>query len=392
MKNEPLQILVADADRQYAELICQILRAEDEHRYLITVCHSGEAAIKLCRIQSYDCVLLEYQMPDMTGTTVMEQLRGVLDEKTPPVIIMAGARVREAATQSVRVQATDFLAKVDVNQYSVGRSVSNAVEKGRLRRGIQERRRELTLANQELERQAVEIQRFYHTVSHEMKTPLAATREFVSIVHDKILGPVNEQQMEVLHHAMLCCDQITTQFNDLIDLTRLETGKLALEMSEASLATVFDRVIAMVSSSASDKSITLDCRLPDNLSNVMMDEGRMVQVLSNLLSNSIKFSANGSKVRLAARTLKGRRVQIRVSDTGCGIPKAYLNDVFDRLFQVESAHSPDSQSGLGLGLSVAREIVRGHGHELRVQSRLNAGTLFSFELDIALPKPMADAA
>jgi len=392
MNNEPLQILVVDADELYATRICQMLENEggSEHRY--TICHTGEQTVQSCREYSFDCALFDYNLLDMTGTDVIQQIRLVLDEKTPPVIILAADNVSEAATQSVRVQATDFLAKADVTRRSLSRSVTNAVEKGRLRRGIQERRRELTLANLELERQAIEIQRFYHTVSHEMKTPLSATREFVSIVHDELLGAVNKEQAEVLQHAMLCCDQITTQFNDLIDLTRLETGKLALKMIPCDLELALKRVVAMVASTAKEKSIQLDVRLPAQMPDVMMDEGRVTQVVSNLLNNSIKFTDAGGRVRVAARNLSCGNVQIRVSDTGQGIPKAYLADVFDRLFQVESARTPDSQSGLGLGLSVAREIIRGHGQEMKVRSRLESGSLFTFELDAVVPDVQVVAA
>ncbi len=392
MNTDPLQILVANDDVLYASEVCELLHRDDDCRYEFTVCHTGERAVQACRVHSFDCVILDYKMPDMTGAEVIRQFRQVLDEKTPPVVIIAAESIREAAIQSVRVQATDFLAKSDVTRYSLARSVQNAVEKGRLRRGIQERRRELTLANLELERQAIEIQRFYHTVSHEMKTPLAATREFVSIVHDKLLGPVNDEQIEVLRHAMSCCDQITTQFNDLIDLTRLETGKLTLNVVPSDLESALKRVVAMVATSASEKSITLDVRLPDDLPLVSMDEGRVIQVVSNLLNNAIKFTEYGGKVRLAARHMPNDKVQIRVSDTGQGIPKAYLADVFDRLFQVESTRATDSQSGLGLGLSIAREIIRGHGNDMRVKSRLESGSLFTFELDALTAMPAVDAA
>lgn len=245
---------------------------------------------------------------------------------------------------------------------------------------MRERRRELMLANKELKRQAVEIQRFYHTVSHEMKTPLSAAREFVSLVQDGVLGPVTAEQSEMLQHATSCCDQIATQFNDLVDLTRLETGKLTLNIAASSLDDIISRVLAMAASSAEEKSILLDRRTPDSLPMVDVDVGRMTQVLSSLLNNAIKFTDSGGRVRLSAKYLDNGLLQLRISDNGCGIPRAYIGNVFERLFQVESARSLDSQSGLGLGLSIAWEIVRGHGYCLRVQSRLDAGSLFTFEL------------
>jgi len=378
--NFPIHVLIVDSDSDFSMQICGILDQATDHEYQVSVCYSGEDAINSCRLCKYGCVLVDYSMPDMSGAQVVEEIRNILDEKTSPIIMMASKRLREAATEAVKLQAADFFVKTEINHQSIRRSVVNAIEKGQLQRGIQERRRELVLANRELERQAVEIQSFYHTVSHEIKTPLAAAREFVSLVHDGVLGPVNAEQSEVLLQATLCCDQITTQFNDLVDLTRLETGKLALDIMPTHLGDIVRRVMAIAANDAQDNSILLDCRIPDSLPMVDVDAGRITQVLSNLLSNAIKFTHSGGRVRLSVRLLDNGLLQLRVSDNGWGIPKDYIGKVFDRLFQVESVRSLDSQSGLGLGLSIAQEIVRGHGHTLRVKSRLNAGSVFTLEL------------
>lgn len=373
-----MHVLVVDSDTEFSTLISRILVEATDYEYQVSVCHLGEEALASCRWHKYDCVLVDFSMPDITG--LLEEIREILDEKTSPIIMMASENIREAATQAVKFQVSDFFVKSDINRQSLQRSVGNAVAKGLLQRGIRERRRELMLANKELERQTIEIQSFYQTVSHEIKTPLTAAREFVSIVHDGLLGPINDEQAEVLRHATVCCDQITTQFNDLVDLTRLETGKLALDITPSSIQDVISRVLAMSASGALDKSIILDSRIPEALPMVDLDAGRMTQVLSNLLNNAIKFTDSGGRVRLAVRYLDNGLLQLRVSDNGCGIHKDFISNVFDRLFQVESARSVDSQSGLGLGLSIAREIVRGHGYSIKVQSRINAGSVFSFEL------------
>ena len=166
----------------------------------------------------------------------------------------------------------------------------------------------------------------------------------------------------------------------MMDLTRLETGKLALDLAPSDLSEIIARVIAMMSSNAEDKGVTLDQRVSESLPLVDMDAGRIAQVLSNLMGNAIKFTPRGGCVRLSTRVQENGLVQVRVSDSGCGIPKADLENVFDRLFQVESARMMDSQSGLGLGLSIAREIIRGHGQTLTANSRVNRGSVFTFSL------------
>jgi signal transduction histidine kinase len=273
--NISIHVLVVDSDIDFSTRICQILDQATEYEYQVSVCHLGEEAIVSCRWKKYDCVLIDSTMPDMSGARVVEARRALRDEETSPIIMMASERIREAATEAVKLQAADFFVKSDINHHSIRRSVGNAIEKGQLQRGIRERRRELMLANRELERQAVEIQRLYHTVSHEIKTPLAAAREFVSIVHDGLLGPINAEQSEVLEHATLCCDQITTQFNDLVDLTRLETGKLALDITATHLGDIVKRALAMAASSAEEKSILLDSRIPESLPMVDVDAGSL---------------------------------------------------------------------------------------------------------------------
>jgi len=378
--NLPKFVLVVDFDSEFSARITRILQQATEFEYQVSVCRSGEDALLSCRWQHYDCIMLDFAIPDMSGKHFAQQLNNILSDDVPPIIMMASYDIREAATQAVRIQATDFFNKADSNRHSVRRSVRNAIEKGQLENRIRERHRELMLANKELERQAIEIQRFYHTVSHEIKTPLAAAREFVSLVDDGLLGPVNEKQSEILKHAVVCCDQISRQFNDMMDLTRLETGKLALDLAPSDLSEIIARVIAMMSSSAEDKGVTLDQRVPESLPLVDMDAGRIAQVLSNLMGNAIKFTPRGGCVRLSTRVQENGLVQVRVSDSGCGIPKADLENVFDRLFQVESARMMDSQSGLGLGLSIAREIIRGHGQTLTANSRVNRGSVFTFSL------------
>lgn len=382
MSTDTIEVLVVDDDVDYCVQLGMFLTRHSEVRYHPTLCHSGAHAVELCKIERYDCVLMDYRLGDMTGTEVIVKLRDSLGEKMAPVIMMSGNGLEDAAIEALRVRATDLLLKENLNQQSVGRAVTNAVIQGQLQRGIQERSTELMMANIELERRASEIQRFYHAVSHEMKTPLTATREFVSIVVDGILGPVNEKQMHVLKDALICCDQITTQFNDLIDLTRMETGKLSLNIVPSHVEPLLNRAIAISKKSALEKGITLEYSEAEHLPDVQMDEGRVSQVVNNLLNNAIKFTESGGTIRLSVRQKHRDYIQIRVTDTGCGIPKAYLTDIFNRLFQVEMGHSANIESGLGLGLSVAREIVRGHGSQLMVRSRLGVGSSFHFNLQV----------
>ena len=397
------RLLIVDDDATYLALCTRYLRKSFEPAYEIVTAADVDGALAACAETPFDCLLIDYGLPGASGTDLIGTLRSRLGAALPPFVLISADSSADAATQAVRAHAADFLSKREVSATALRRSIGNAVEKGRLQRAVQSRRRELQRANATLERRAVEIQRFYHTVSHEMKTPLTAAREFVAIVHDGLGGPVTDEQRELLAHALECCDQITTQFNDLIDLTRLETGKLRLERGAHALDELLERALAMCASAAAAKSVSLERAGEAGLPPLDIDAGRIVQVLTNLLGNAVKFTPAGGRVRLetalatsAAGASPGASpgtspgttddaVVVRVIDSGCGISEDDRELIFDRLYQVRVAADDPDSSGLGLGLSIAREIVRGHGGELLVDSRVGVGSTFSFTLPTARP-------
>ena len=378
------RLLIVDDDQTYLALCSRYLDKDSDYRYQIVTATGAAEAIAACEEAPFDCLLIDYGLPDSTGTDLIGTLRERLDGRLPPVVVISAHGTADAAIEAVRADAADFLTKREVSGQALRRSIGNAVEKGRLKRSVAQRRRELQRANGELERRAIEIQRFYHTVSHEMKTPLTAAREFVAIVRDGLGGPVTDEQTALLDHALECCDQITTQFNDLIDLTRLETGKLRLERRPESLEAVVERSLAMCRSAAAKKSIALSRGGEKDLPPLEIDAGRIAQVLSNLIGNAVKFTPPGGRVRLdTRRSADAPAVEISVVDSGVGIDKVDQERIFDRLYQVRIAADDPDSSGLGLGLSIAREIVRGHGGELEVASEVGRGSTFTFTLPIA---------
>jgi len=390
---EVARLLIVDDDETYLALCQRFLGKDSDYTYDIVTASGVDEALAACAETPFDCLLVDYDLPDGTGTDLVGTLGQRLGTALPPVVVISADASAGAIIEAVRQNAADFLTKREVSAQALRRSIGNAVEKGRLKRAVSTRQRELKNANRELERRAVEIQRFYHTVSHEMKTPLTAAREFVAIVRDGLTGPVSTEQAELLGHALECCDQITTQFNDLIDLTRLETGKMRLDRTPSDFADTVTRAVAMSESAARAKSLVLQHDVEEDLPPLDIDAGRIVQVLSNLLGNAIKFTPGGGRVRLEAKRADDERtVEVAVIDSGCGISESDCRKVFDRLYQVSIAADNPESSGLGLGLSIAREIVRGHGGEISVDSRVGLGSTFSFTLPIegttsGIPRP-----
>ncbi|HXJ58600.1 MAG TPA: ATP-binding protein [Verrucomicrobiae bacterium] len=243
---------------------------------------------------------------------------------------------------------------------------------------------QLERTNSDLRRKNEEVQNFYHTLSHELKTPLTSAREFVAIVQDGLAGALNDTQKEYLGIALDSCNQLRVCINDLLDATRLETGKLSIDLKPTALAGVVQRVSTALTPAAQAKGIELTFELEPSLPLVPLDERRIAQVLTNLINNALKFTEGGGRihVRAARASDPSNSVEVSVSDTGRGIPLDQRDRIFDRLFQVKSGDAT-TEHGVGLGLYICRELVRLHGGEIRVESQVGKGSTFLFTLSCA---------
>jgi signal transduction histidine kinase/CheY-like chemotaxis protein len=226
-----------------------------------------------------------------------------------------------------------------------------------------------------------EIQNFYHTLSHELKTPLTSAREFVSIVMDGLAGTLNETQLEYLGIAKESCDQLRLYINDLLDVTRLETGKMSIDFHPLSLAVLVQRVVEILAPAAAGKGVSLSCECGADLPAIPLDKQRIMQVLTNLTSNALKFTAAGGHIRLSVGEAPGdpECLQVNVHDTGRGVPHDQLELIFNRLHQVNpDAQAVESRNGLGLGLHICQELVHLHGGRIWCESEPGKGSTFSF--------------
>jgi signal transduction histidine kinase len=167
----------------------------------------------------------------------------------------------------------------------------------------------------------------------------------------------------------------------LIDATRVETGKLAINLQPTSLRRLIQQVVTTMRSAATEKKITLAQEIQADLPDLPLDTNRMTQVITNLLNNAIKYTPPGGKVVVEAGGVASEPelIQIAVKDTGCGVPKHEQDRIFDRLYQVKTGDATTEQ-GVGLGLYLCRELVQLHGGKIWVQSDIGKGSTFGFVL------------
>jgi signal transduction histidine kinase len=387
MTEAPLRILIVEDDPVYRELYRTLLDPIGEHGgYRFLEAETGEAGLAQYRADRPNCILLDYRLPDFDGLEFLAALAGEDGQVSVPVIMLTGEGSEILVAKAMRVGAADYMPKSALSATSLRRSISNAVEKSKLRAAIAEQHRVLAQTNLELQRKNGEIQQFYHLLSHEMKTPLTSAREFVSIVLDGLGGPLSEAQREYLSYARESCDQMTLGLNDLLDSARLETGKLHIAPQPGCISTLVARVVVSMTPQAQDKSIHVKQSIAPDLPPVLMDEKRIMQVLTNLLSNALKFTPEGGEVGVTVGSDPERPqwILVSVSDTGRGIEPTQVDHVFDRLHQVRGGDAA-IEGGLGLGLYICREVVTLHGGGIWVNSTLGKGSTFFFTVPKCVP-------
>jgi len=218
---------------------------------------------------------------------------------------------------------------------------------------------------------------FFSTISHELRTPLFSIQGFVRLIlEDEV--PDEEMQREFLGIIGRQAEQLGQLVNNLLNISRLESGIFKMGREPVQLLDVLQRTVSKLRSIAQAKNIAVEAKLPSSLPPVIGDEGWLEQVATNLVGNAIKFTPEGGRVRIGARQSNGEIV-VDVSDTGLGIPTDALDKVFTKFYRV-SDHSGERPEGTGLGLHIARQIVELHGGRIWAESCVGQGSTFWFAL------------
>jgi nitrogen-specific signal transduction histidine kinase len=224
---------------------------------------------------------------------------------------------------------------------------------------------------------------FLSHVSHELRSPLTAIKQFSTIILNGWAGELNAEQLGYQHIVLKNISQLQSMIDDLLEVTGLETGKLTVDLETVSVSDAVADTINTLQGNARAKGVTLSFDLAPDLPSAYADQTRLRQILIILVDNAIKFTPAGGSARLRARLLEHdpRLLLVEVADTGCGIDPEIGERVFERLYQVsERIHA--SRKGLGLGLYICKELVTRQGGTIRVESRPQKGCTFSFTLPV----------
>ena len=400
------RILVIDDERHQRRLMEVMLGPEG---YLLQTAASGEEALAMVAQQPPDLILLDVMMPGMDGYQVAAQLKGNPATDHIPLIMVTVLDDRTGRMLGLSAGAEDFLSK-PVDRAELCVRVRNLLRlkaygdhydqySQLLEAEVVARTADLLARAKTLEQQAAERlvlterlslatadqlrfkDEFLSHVSHELRSPLTAIKQFTTILLGGLAGELNKEQNQYQQIVLKNIGQLQSMIDDLLEVTRLETGKLTVEPESVSVASAVTDSFNTLQGAARAKGVSLSYDLPPDLPPAHADPTRLRQILIILLDNAIKFNADGGTATLQAQLLPDdhRFLLLEVSDTGCGISPEMVEKIFERLYQEPNQAS---RKGLGLGLYICNELVKRQGGRIWVNRQPQQGTTFSFTLPV----------
>ncbi|MEA3346498.1 MAG: ATP-binding protein [Candidatus Auribacterota bacterium] len=303
--------------------------------------------------------------------------------------MVARGKTREQLIEEIKVLKTR-IAQLERSQTSVKKLKAEVKKlKDELKTqtwGLKKTSENIKLLYKELETKNRELQRldnlksdFVATVSHELRTPLTIVQEGIALINDKILGDVNEKQVRTLSQILENIARLTRIINDLLDISKLEAGEIELKKSYVDTAKFIKKIIEDFQSKAKEKKIVIKASLSKKVSRIYADNDKLIQILTNLVSNSLKFTPENGKITVKAGDDADGSVMISVSDTGVGMSGDDMSKLFNKFQQFDRVPGP-GEKGTGLGLAISKKIVELHGGRIWAESEINKGSTFYFTI------------
>jgi NtrC-family two-component system sensor histidine kinase KinB len=225
---------------------------------------------------------------------------------------------------------------------------------------------------------------FVITASHELRTPLTGIAMSIGLLAENAQAKLSANEQALLNAAQEDVQRLRALVNDLLDLSKIESGRMEMALESVAMSLLIERASATLAAQATDKGLKLSRHLPDNLPPVKADPNKITWVLTNLIANAIRYTERGRQIEASAK-LAGDHVYVSVADEGAGIPLEYQSKIFDKFVQVKNSQSA---GGSGLGLAICKEIIKAHGGTIWVNSAPGQGSTFTFTLPVAKPNAL----
>jgi signal transduction histidine kinase len=367
-----LRLLVAEDNEDDFDILLRELRRGGYEVSAVRVCSLPQLQAALAR--DWDLVISDWSMPGFGGRTVLDTLSA--KKLSVPCIVISGTAGEEPAVEALRAGALDFLSKDKPKRFVP--AVQRALREASERRQSEENRRrrdELEVLNRRIQEASRLKSEFLANMSHELRTPLNAIIGFAELLHDGQVDPDSPQHREFLGDILNSGRHLLQLINDVLDLAKVEAGKLEFRPEPVQLTRLVNEVAAILRTAVSAKRIKFETEIDPTLTHIVLDPSRLKQVAYNFLSNALKFTAHGGRVSLRIRAEGPDHFRLEVQDTGVGIAKADAALLFVEFKQLEAGSNKRHQ-GTGLGLALTKRLVEAQGGLVGVISELGTGSTF----------------
>jgi signal transduction histidine kinase len=371
MKEAALQVLLVEDNAGDVRLLHEMFSKEKADSFELThFLRMSDAVIHLAK-GGVDIVLLDMGLPDGHGLDTVRRAHAAAPGV--PLIVLTGLDDESLAAEAMKEGAQDYLIKGQIENRALPRALRHAIERHRMQ----------TEADLIRTHQMQFKDEFLSHVSHELRSPLTAIYQFVTILLDGLAGKLNLEQHEYLEIVLRNIRQLQSMIDDLLEVTRVQASKLTIELQCTSVSDAIAYAVDTLQGAAIAKGITLSSGIGGPLPAVNADPTRLRQILIILVDNAIKFTLSGGAVEVHAREFKKDPglLLVEVSDTGCGISPEMTERIFEHLYQITDS-SEAGRKGLGLGLHISKELVTRQGGEIWVSSEPQKGSHFFFTVPV----------
>jgi signal transduction histidine kinase len=381
MKEKALQVLVIEDNAGDVRLLREMFSGERAGSFELThLLRMSEAEIHLAK-GGVDITLLDMGLPDGHGLDTVRRAHAAAPGV--PLIILTGLDDEALAAEAMTQGAQDYMIKGQIESRALPRALRHAIDRHRMQ------------AETDLIRthQMQFKDEFLSHVSHELRSPLTAVRQFVTILLDGLAGELNPEQRQYLEIVLRNVKQLHSMINDLFEVSGVQAGKLKIEPQCTSVSDAIAYTVNTLQGAAAAKGIILSSDIDRKLPSVCADPARVRQILIILGDNAIKFTPQNGTVKIQTRIFEQdpNFLLLEVSDSGCGIDPDMTERIFERLFQASDSGSAD-HNGLGLGLYICKDLVTRQGGKIWAHSAPGQGSVFSVTFPIfSLPKLLAPA-
>jgi signal transduction histidine kinase len=365
------RILLVEDNPADARLAREILSEGQNYDYEITDAATLAQALTLLAQRSFDVVLLDLSLPDSLGIDGVKRIRTQHDKV--PIVVLTGLDDEEAAVAALQQGVQEYLVKGIESAPIMGRAIRYAIERKRIDTLLMQALQQAEVANRAKSE-------FLSTMSHELRTPLNAIIGFAELMKIEAMGPLgHDSYREYARDICLSGSHLLTLINDILDLGRIEAGKVELNEEVVHLPDLFEASARILRERASNCGLSLSVEASSTLPDVRVDRRKLLQILVNLMSNAIKFTPEGGKVSLHGTQDGSGDIVITVTDTGIGIAEGDIEKALTPFGQIDSSLSR-KHAGTGLGLPLTKNLVELHDGKFEIASAPDKGTTVTVRL------------